>query len=75
VRFEEKARELILAADHQPLVNYETLGRHVRLSVPTPDHYLPMLYVLALQRDGDEISFPVKGVDGRSVSMLSVKIG
>jgi len=75
VRFEEKARDLILAGNHQPLVNYETLGRDARLSVPTPDHYLPMLYVLALQRAGDEISFPVDGVDGGSVSMLSVKIG
>jgi len=75
VRFEEKARELILAGDHQPLVNYESLGRDARLSVPTPDHYLPLLYVLALQREGDEISFPVEGVDGGSVSMLSVKIG
>ena len=75
VRFEEKARELILAGNHQPLVNYETLGRDARLSVPTPDHYLPMLYVLALQRNGDEISFPVEGMDGGSVSMLSVKIG
>lgn len=75
VRFEEKARELILAGDHQPLVNYESLGRDARLSVPTPDHYLPLLYVLALQCEGDEISFPVEGVDGGSVSMLSVKIG
>jgi 4,5-DOPA dioxygenase extradiol len=75
VRFEEKARQLIVGANHQPLVNYETLGRDARLSVPTPDHYLPMLYVLALQREDDEISFPVEGVDGRSVSMLSVKIG
>ena len=75
VRFEERARELILAADHQPLVKYETLGRDAPLSVPTPDHYLPLLYVLALQCEGDEISFPVEGMDGGSVSMLSVKIG
>lgn len=59
VRFEERARELILAADHQPLVECETLGRDARLSMPTPDHYLPLLYVLALQCEGDEISFPV----------------
>ena len=75
VRFEERARDLILAGDHEPLVNYERLGRDAQLSVPTPEHYLPLLYVLALQRENDEVSFPVEGFDGGSVSMLSVKIG
>jgi 4,5-DOPA dioxygenase extradiol len=75
VRFEERARELITAGDHGPLVSYETLGRDARLSVPTPDHYLPLLYVLATQAEGDEVAFPVEGVDGGSVSMLSVRIG
>lgn len=75
VRFEERARELILAGDDESLVNYETLGRDARLSVPTPDHYLPLLYVLAVRRENDKVSFPVEGFDGGSVSMLSVKIG
>lgn len=75
VRFEERARGLLLAGDHGPLIAYETLGRDAALSAPTPDHYLPLLYVLAQQREGDEVSFPVEGFDGGSVSMLSVKIG
>ncbi len=75
VRFEEQARELMLACDHGPLIAYETLGRDATLSIPTPDHYLPLLYVLALQGEGDEVSFPVGGFDGGSVSMLSVQIG
>ena len=75
VRFEERARELLLAGDHDPLVAYETLGRDAALSIPTPDHYLPLLYVIAQQRDSDKVSFPVEGFDGGSVSMLSVKIG
>ena len=75
VRFESQARELIGAGEHAPLVNYESLGRDAHLSAPTPDHYLPLLYVLALQREGDEVSFPVEGFDGGSVSMLTVKIG
>jgi 4,5-DOPA dioxygenase extradiol len=61
--------------DHAPLVAYETLGRDALLSAPTPDHYLPLLYVLALQRDGDKVTFPVEGFDGGSVSMLTVRIG
>lgn len=75
VRFEGKARELLLAGDDAPLIAYETLGRDAALSVPTPDHYLPLLYVAALRRENDPVCFPVEGVDGGSVSMLSVRIG
>lgn len=75
VRFEERARGLLLAGEDEPLVEYETLGRDAMLSVPTPDHYLPLLYVIALRRPGEQISFPVEGVDGGSVSMLGVRIG
>lgn len=75
VRFEDKVRELLLAGDDGPLIGYDTLGRDAALSVPTPDHYLPLLYVIALRREGDAVRFPVQGVDGGSVSMLSVRIG
>lgn len=74
-RFDEKARELILNDDHTPLIEYETLGRDAMLSVPTPDHYLPLLYVLALQRQGEKVTFPVSGFDGGSISMTTVEIG
>lgn len=75
VRFERKARELMLAGDVDPLVNYETLGQDALLSIPTPEHYLPLLYILALRREGENITFPVEGFDGGSVSMLSARIG
>ncbi len=75
VRFEERARELLLTGEHDPLIAYETLGRDAILSIPTPDHYLPLLYVIAQLRQGEQISFPVEGCDGGSVSMLSVQIG
>lgn len=75
VRFESKARELMLSGDHEPLVDYETLGQDALLSAPTPDHYLPLLYILGLQREDDAVTFPVEGFDGGSISMLSVRIG
>jgi 4,5-DOPA dioxygenase extradiol len=74
VRFETKARELIGAADHQPLIDYETLGRDATLAAPTPDHYLPLLYVLGAGLR-DRAAFPVDGIDGGSVSMLTVQLG
>lgn len=75
VRFETRARELLLKGEDGPLVNYESLGRDALLSAPTPDHYLPLLYVIALRRAGEKVSFPVEGFDGGSISMLTVQIG
>jgi len=67
-------KELIDRRDHQPLIDYHTLGRPVALAVPTPEHYLPMLYVLALQDEHDELSYfndqPVAG----SLTMTCLKI-
>lgn len=45
------------------------------LSAPTPDHYLPLLYVLGARHPEDAVAFPVEGIDGGSVSMLSVTLG
>jgi 4,5-DOPA dioxygenase extradiol len=75
VRFETQARELLLKGNDRPLVEYESLGRDAMLSAPTPEHYLPLLYVIAARRGADEVSFPVAGFDGGSISMLTVQIG
>src|SRR5215204_6889669 len=75
MRFEKEARALMRSHEHGPLVNYETLGRDAMLSAPTPDHYLPLLYVLAQQRDDEEASLLVEGFDGGSISMTTVQIG
>jgi 4,5-DOPA dioxygenase extradiol len=74
VRFENTAKGLLLAGDHQPLVDYETLGRDALLSIPTPDHYLPLLYVIGTRQRDDAVTFPVEGIDGGSVSMLTVQL-
>jgi 4,5-DOPA dioxygenase extradiol len=75
VRFEDTAKNLISASEVHPLVNYERLGPDAALAIPTPDHYLPLLYVLATRQQGDPVRFPVEGVDGGSISMLAVEIG
>ena len=75
LRFEETARNLMIGGDHGPLINYETLGKDAHLSAPTPDHYLPLLYILALQQSTDDITFPVEGFDGGSISMTAVRVG
>ena len=74
VRFEDLVRTLSSTHEHGPLIEYETLGRDALLSAPTPDHYLPLLYVLGARLENDVVSFPVDGIDGGSVSMLSVAL-
>jgi 4,5-DOPA dioxygenase extradiol len=75
LRFEKKARELMLQGDHASLVDYALLGPDAELSVPTPEHYLPLLYVLGASDEADALTFPVEGVDGGSISMLCVQYG
>jgi len=70
-----KFKKLILSNDHKQLINYQKLGREIELSVPSPEHYLPLLYTLALKTEKEEVSFfNDKSVMG-SISMTSVKIG
>lgn len=74
IRFEHHVRESLLAGEHGPLVAYESFGGEAMLSVPTPDHYLPLLYVIGARKPGEAVQFPVEGMDGGSVSMLAVRI-
>lgn len=75
VRFETAARAIMAAGDYEPLVNYKALGPDAILSIPTPDHFLPLLYVLGTRQSREPVTFPVEGVDGGSISMLAAKIG
>jgi 4,5-DOPA dioxygenase extradiol len=76
ISFEKRVRELLLAGNDEPLVAYESqLGSEAELAVPTPDHYLPLLYIAAARTASEPVTFPVEGVDGGSVSMLAVRVG
>jgi 4,5-DOPA dioxygenase extradiol len=70
----EKMNNYILGGDHQGLINYQSQGKAFELAIPTPDHYLPLLYTLALKEEKDTIRlFNDKAVAG-SLTMTSVKI-
>jgi 4,5-DOPA dioxygenase extradiol len=71
----DKMKKYILHSDHEQLINYLSQGRAFELAVPTPEHYLPLLYALALKEDSEDVQlFNDKAVAG-SLTMTSVKIG
>lgn len=71
----ELVKKQIAENNHQALIDYKSLGKSMQMAVPTLDHYLPLLYALALKRDDEEVLlFNDKAVMG-SLTMTSVKIG
>ena len=73
-RFDEDIAERIAEGHHEGMMGYETLGPDALLAIPTPEHYLPLLYALGLQRDEDSVEFINADVVG-PISMRSVLIG
>jgi 4,5-DOPA dioxygenase extradiol len=68
-------RKLILTGDHAQLIHYAKLGSSVSKAIPTPEHFLPLLYVLALRGEKDSVSFFNQKVMMGSLSMTSVRVG
>ena len=68
-------KEKIISHDHQALIRYETLNKAAMLAIPTPDHYYPLIYTLALQDEKDEIQFFNDKAVAGSLTMTSVRIG
>lgn len=57
LRFEGAVKRRVAAREHIELIDWARLGEDAHKAIPTPEHYLPLLYVLALQRDGDRVRF------------------
>ena len=70
----EKMKKFIVEGDHQSLINYTSQGNAFKLAIPTPEHFLPLLYILALKENNEKIAiFNDKAVAG-SLTMTSIKI-
>jgi 4,5-DOPA dioxygenase extradiol len=70
----EKMKNYIVDGDHQSLINYKSQGREFKLSIPTPEHFLPLLYILALKDQSEKVSFFNDKTIAGSLAMTSVKI-
>jgi 4,5-DOPA dioxygenase extradiol len=75
LEFDEKMKALILSGDHPSIVHYENLGQAAQLAIPTNEHFLPLLYILGLQDEQDELRFFADRVTLGSMSMRSLWIG
>jgi 4,5-DOPA dioxygenase extradiol len=73
--FDAQSTELIASGNDAALVNYASLGEEARLSIPTPEHYQPLLYTLGLREKDELVSFFNEGVTLSSISMRSVRLG
>nr|NSL48606.1 4,5-DOPA dioxygenase extradiol [Dendrosporobacter quercicolus DSM 1736] len=72
--FDRQIAELLLARDHDRLINYQTIP-HAGLAVPTDDHYLPMLYTIALQEENEALAFTCTDMQNASIAMRGFLIG
>lgn len=68
-------KQKIQGGDHKALMEYEKLSKSAKLAIPTPDHYYPLMYILGLQDNKDELNFFNDKLVGGSLNMTSVKIG
>ncbi len=75
VRFNDKIRASLLNNDVQQVVSYENLGQDAALSVPTAEHFLPLLYVIGCQHEDEKIAIAVDGIEGGTISMLTAVVG
>jgi 4,5-DOPA dioxygenase extradiol len=74
VEASEKMKSLILSGDHRPLIDFRSRGEAFNLAIPTPEHYLPLLYVLALQQKDEQVRLFNDAPVGGSLTMTSVHI-
>ena len=73
--FDDWVRACVATGDHAALIDYASRGESAELSVPTPEHYLPLLYVLGTQQPGERVTVPISGFDLGSLSMTSFVVG
>lgn len=70
----EKIKKMILNGDHQSLINFEKQGREFQLAVPTPEHFIPLLYTLGLQEKDEHTTIFNDVLVAGSLNMMSLKI-
>ncbi|MCX9026509.1 MAG: 4,5-DOPA dioxygenase extradiol [Candidatus Methanoperedens sp.] len=75
VEFDELVKSYLINKNHKELVNFKEMDKYASLAVPTLDHYLPMIYAIALQGKAETLKFTYEGFQNGSISMRCFQIG
>jgi 4,5-DOPA dioxygenase extradiol len=75
LEFDEQVKKNLINGNHQDLIQFRNMGKSAALAVPTLDHYLPMIYIIALQERGEPFKFTHEGFQNGSISMRRFQIG
>nr|MDO8132972.1 4,5-DOPA dioxygenase extradiol [Candidatus Njordarchaeum guaymaensis] len=75
IEFDEKVKSSLLSRHHENLIEYQSLSKNANMAAPTLDHYLPMIYAVALQGKNESLKFTYEGFHYASVSMRCFQIG
>jgi 4,5-DOPA dioxygenase extradiol len=73
--FDDKIKKNFISKNHMELIKYQSMGKVANIGIPTWDHYLPMIYAIALQDKGESITFFYEGFQYGSISMRCFRIG
>lgn len=71
----DKFKQFISDGNYKPLIHYESMGREAMLAIPTPEHYLPLMYTLGLKGSKDTVAFFNDKAVAGSLTMTSVRLG
>ena len=73
--FDERVKENLISGNHRDLIRFRNMGKSATLAVPTLDHYLPMIYIIALKEQDEPLTFTHEGFQHGSISMRCFQIG
>jgi 4,5-DOPA dioxygenase extradiol len=73
--FDEIAKDKLVNQDFQALVNYQQLGPSAQMAIPSPDHYLPLIYTIGMAEKTENVSFIYEGMQHGSISMRCLQFG
>ena len=75
IHMNQQFKDFILNEEHEKLIHYDQLGKEAQLAIPTPEHYLPLIYTLGLKCKNEKITFFNDKAVGGSLTMTSVQFG
>ncbi len=75
VKVDKKIKSNLVKRNHKELIDYQSMGKEAYLAAPTLDHYLPMIYSIALQGKDEPLTFIYEDFQNASISMRSFRIG